>query len=82
MLDALEVVCESIVIVVVQLLGLVQFCKHGRGRNSYTYHITEVWLGGGEERPKGWVIGYRDCITFFRTGVSQPTQNKPLTLCW
>ena len=31
--------------------------------------VTEVWLGGGEERPKGWVIGYRDCNTFVRTGV-------------
>ena len=37
---------------------------------------------GGEERPKGWVIGYGDCNTFVRTGVSDPTQNKPLTLCW
>ena len=31
------------------------------------WKVTEVWLGGGEERPKGWVIAYRDCNTFVRT---------------
>ena len=33
-----------------------------------------------EWRTKAKGLGYRRA--FVRTGISQPTQNKPLTLCW
>ena len=41
--------------------------------------VVREWRG---EIKKGWVIGCRDCNKFVRTGVSQPTQSRPLTLCW
>ena len=58
--------------------GVVRKVTEGQG---VVRKLAEVWLGGGEERPKGWVIGHRDCKDWCQPTYSEQVPHPLLVKC-